>query len=209
MAGGSQRGSLHSFQLPLYPVSRSRTSTNEGGSTIAFTPCSPLAPSNRSNFCTDFRGGSQPSPQAPMEREKTSLRDHEAVYFQKNKGLIYFLSAYHEEPANCKSEYHNRVLKHIPDQVFLAHNEENFDGTLILFHSLCKHTALKGLVCSNSSQMNKTGCFLTTRFFTRFIKHLCLDLLIQTFSVECDLKTVSIARNRSLNLEFTLFDDLG
>lgn len=207
LSGGCQRGSLLSSRLPSYHVSRTRASVNEGGSSTAPTSCSPLSPWNNCKFC--FRVSSEPSLQALREGEKTSLRDHEAVYFQKNKGLIYFLSAYHEEATDCKSEYQNRILKHIPGRVFLAHNEENPEGTLILLHSLCKHRAVKGTVCSNSSQMNKRGCFFRTRFFTQFIKHLSLDLLIQTSSVKCDPKRVRIARSRSFNLEFTIFVDLG
>lgn len=203
LLGGCQRRSLLSSWLPSYRVSRTGTSIHGGGSTIAPTSCSPLSPWNNCKFC--FGVSSQSSPQTLREGEKTSLRDHEAVYFHKNKGLIYFLSAYHEEVKDCKSEYQNRIPKHIPGQVFLAHNEENPDGTLILLHSLCKHRAVKGTVCSNSSQMNKGGCFFRTRFFTQFIKHLCLDFLIQTSSVKCDPKTVRIARSRSFNLEFTLF----
>lgn len=130
------------------------------------------------------------------------------LFPEKKKSNLCF-SAYHEESADCKPEYHSSIVKHTPHQAFLVHNEANFDGTLILLHSLCKHTAVKEPVCSNSSQMNKTTCFFRSRFFTQFIKHVCLDLLIQTFSAECDPKTVSIARSRSLKLEFALFVDLG
>lgn len=198
---GSQRGSLLSFQLLLYPVSRSSACTNE----VAASHCH----HNNGNFSTDLTVSSQPSPQAPRQEEKTSLRGHEAFCLQKSNGLIYFLYAYHAEEPDYKPCTTSRLLKQIPSQVFLAHNEEIFDSTLILLHSLCKHTVVKGPVCSNPSQIDKTGCFFRTRLFIQYINHLRQGFLIQTLSVECDPKIVSIARSRSLSLGFALFVYLG
>lgn len=126
---------------------------------------------HHNNFSTDLAVRSQPTKsrgRGNMSQRLWSLLTPEKQWTN------YFLNAYYAEEPDDKLCTTIRLLKQISSLVFfLAHNEEIFGGTLILLHPLCKHTIVKGPVCSNSSQMDKTGCFFWTRLFIQLINHLC------------------------------------